>query len=98
MTFSIVATDGVDVGVAVASKFIAVGAIVPQAKAGIGAVATQCYANPRLGSLILRLLESGINASDALTRALGEDQGRDERQLGVVSIKGDAAAYTGSKC
>ncbi|WP_054842483.1 DUF1028 domain-containing protein [Vulcanisaeta distributa] len=98
MTFSIVATDETDVGVAVASKFIAVGAIVPQAKAGIGAVATQCYANPRLGSLILKLLESGLNANDALIKALGEDSGREERQLGVVSIRGDAAAYTGSKC
>ena len=98
MTFSIVATDGVDVGVAVASKFIAVGAIVPHARAGIGAVATQCYANPRLGPLILELLESGLNASDALTKAISEDPGKEERQIGVVSIRGDAAAYTGSKC
>ncbi len=70
----------------------------PHARAGIGAVATQCYANPRLGSLILRLLESGLNANDALIRALNEDSGREERQLGVVSIRGDVAAYTGSKC
>ncbi len=60
----------------------------PHARAGIGAVATQCYANPRLGSLILRLLESGLNANDALIKALNEDSGREERQLGVVSIRG----------
>ena len=98
MTFSIVATDGVDVGIAVASKFIAVGAVVPHAKAGIGAVATQCYANPRLGEVILKLLETGLNANDALVKAINGDPGREERQLGVVTIRGDAAAYTGSKC
>ena len=79
MTFSIVATDGVDVGIAVASKFIAVGAIVPHARAGIGAVATQCYANPRLGQLILKLLELGLNASDALTKAISGDPNKEER-------------------
>ncbi|MGC8605943.1 MAG: DUF1028 domain-containing protein [Vulcanisaeta sp.] len=98
MTFSIVATDGIDVGIAVASKFIAVGAIVPQAQAKVGAVASQCYANPRLGSLILKLLESGLNTNDALSKALNEDSDKEERQVGVVSIRGDAIAYTGSKC
>lgn len=98
MTFSIVATDGVDVGVAVASKFIAVGAVVPHAKAGIGAVATQCYANPRLGEQILELLSGGSTADDALRRALSLDPGKEERQLGVVSVRGGAAAFTGSRC
>jgi uncharacterized Ntn-hydrolase superfamily protein len=57
MTFSIVATDGVDVGAAVASKFAAVGAFVPHGEAGVGAAATQCYANPRLGKAVLALID-----------------------------------------
>lgn len=98
MTFSIVATDGIDIGVAVASKFIAVGAVVPHVKARVGAVATQCYANPRLGDAILDLLSKGLAVNEALDKALSSDPGREDRQLGVVSIKGGAAAFTGSKC
>lgn len=75
MTFSIVASDGVDVGVAVASKFIAVGVVVPHAKAGIGAVATQCHANPRLGEVVLGLLAARADAESALRRALEGDPG-----------------------
>ena len=100
MTFSIVArsADGVAWGVAVASKFLAVGAAVPAAKAGVGAIATQAYANLTYRPDGLRLLADGEPAQqvvDALTRA---DDGRAERQVGVVDAQGRAATYTGSEC
>ncbi len=98
MTFSIVATDGIDIGVAVASKFIAVGAIVPHLKVNVGAVATQCYANPRLAEQILELMSKGVSVNDAVNRALEADPDRENRQLGVVSVKGEVKAFTGSKC
>ncbi|HTT14753.1 MAG TPA: DUF1028 domain-containing protein [Thermoplasmata archaeon] len=99
-TFSIVACDR-DTGtwgVAVQSKFIAVGAVVPFAEAGVGAIATQAAANVAYGPEGLALLRAGKRASDvveALTRA---DAGRDERQLGVVDREGRAASFTGSHC
>ncbi|MFB6490707.1 MAG: DUF1028 domain-containing protein [Thermoproteus sp. AZ2] len=98
MTFSIVATDGTDVGIAVASKFVSVGAIVPHLEAGVGAVATQCYANPRLGKIILELLRQGRGAGEALETALAQDPGREQRQIGVVDIRGGARGYTGREC
>ncbi|MGC9131920.1 MAG: DUF1028 domain-containing protein [Pyrobaculum sp.] len=81
MTFSIVATDGVDVGVAVSSKFVAVGAFVPHVEASVGAVATQCYANPRLGKLILALMRQGVHAREAVERAVAQDSERELRQI-----------------
>ncbi|AFA39332.1 hypothetical protein Pogu_1305 [Pyrobaculum oguniense TE7] len=98
MTFSIVATDGVDVGVAVASKFVAVGAFVPHAEASVGAVATQCYANPSLGRIILSAMKGGSIAEEAVRRALAPDPDREQRQIGAVDIRGNAYAFTGRAC
>ena len=99
-TFSIVAHDAErgEWGVAVQSKFIAVGAVVPWAEARAGAIATQALANVRYGPEGLALLRAGTPA-DAVVRTLtAADPKRDERQVGVVDAKGGAAAFTGAKC
>ena len=98
-TFSIVAYDPEkgDFGVAVASKFIAVGHIVPWAEVDVGAVATQSYANPSFGPRGLKLLREGLYPKEALERLLSNDRLSDRRQVGIVSKKG-AHAYTGSRC
>jgi uncharacterized Ntn-hydrolase superfamily protein len=100
MTYSIVAydPDTGDLGVAVASKFVAVGAIVPWVKLGVGAVATQAWANVRFGPTILALLENGYSPKRAVEAVLAVDPKRDQRQIGVVNARGEAYAYTGSKC
>jgi uncharacterized Ntn-hydrolase superfamily protein len=100
MTFSIVGFDpeNGDLGVAVASKFPCVGAVVPWAKAGVGAVATQAWANTDLGPDGLRLMAGGMPAASALDAALEGDDGRDERQAGFMDGRGEAATFTGSGC
>ena len=100
MTFSIVAADpdAGDWGIAVASRFPCVGAVVPWAKAGVGAVATQSWANTALGPEGLSLMGEGVPAEEALRRLLDEDEGRDDRQVGFVDAAGRAATFTGSKC
>ena len=100
MTFSIVARsdDGESWGVAVASKFLAVGAAVPAAVAQVGAIATQAAANVAYKGLALSHLDEGATASVALTRLLEEDEGRDHRQVGIVDIDGGAASHTGHAC
>jgi len=100
MTFSIVAFDPAngDLGVAVASKFPCVGAVVPWAKAGVGAVATQAWANTDFGPDGLRLMAGGMPAGPALDAVLEGDDGRDERQVGFVDAAGGAATFTGSGC
>jgi len=100
MTFSIVAFDpgNGDLGVAVASRFLCVGAVVPWAKAGVGAVATQAWANTDFGPDGLRLMAGGMPAAPALDAVLEGDDGRDERQAGFVDARGDAATFTGSRC
>jgi uncharacterized Ntn-hydrolase superfamily protein len=99
-TFSIVACDPVnqDWGVAVASKFFAVGSVVPWAKAGVGAVATQAFANTSFGPRGLLILEQGADAGGALKVLVDSDTGRAQRQVGIVDAKGGAATYTGEKC
>ena len=99
-TFSIVAADpdSGEVGVAVASRFFAVGSVVPFAKAGVGAVATQSFANTTYGPRGLELLERGVAAEEVVKILTRSDDGRDQRQLGVVSAAGVAATYTGTKC
>jgi uncharacterized Ntn-hydrolase superfamily protein len=99
-TFSIVAFDerNGDLGIAVASKFLAVGAVVPWAEAGVGAIATQSLANTRYGPEGLRLLAAGHTAQEALVTLVGSDPDRDERQVGIVDARGRAATYTGHKC
>jgi uncharacterized Ntn-hydrolase superfamily protein len=99
-TFSIVARDphNGDMGVAVASKFLAVGAAVPWARAGAGAVATQALANLAYGPDGLALLERRRSAQDALDELLASDELREQRQIGIVDARGGAAAHTGAQC
>ena len=100
MTFSIVArsADGRAHGVAVASKFLGVGAAVPAAEADVGALATQSYANLSYRPQGLALLRTGVAAADVAAGLTAADPGRDSRQLGVVGADGDSATYTGSGC
>lgn len=100
MTFSIVARsdDGESWGVAVASKFLAVGSAVPAAVAQVGAIATQADANVAYKGLALAHLDEGATAAVALQRLLEEDEGRDDRQVGIVDVDGGAASHTGHAC
>jgi uncharacterized Ntn-hydrolase superfamily protein len=100
VTFSIVAWDpaGPEWGVAVASKFPAVGAVVPWARAGAGAVATQSYANTSFGPAGLEAMANGATAPRTLDRLLAEDDGRAQRQVGAVDAAGRPATFTGDEC
>jgi uncharacterized Ntn-hydrolase superfamily protein len=100
MTFSIVArsADGESWGVAVASKFLAVGSAVPAAVAQVGAIATQADANVAYKGLALSHLDDGATAPVALDRLLEEDDGRDHRQVGIVDVDGGAVTHTGQAC
>lgn len=99
-TFSIVARDPAtgDLGVAVQSKFLAVGSVVPWAQAGVGAVATQSFANTAYGPEGLRLMAAGWTAREALDRLLAIDHDVTKRQVLLVDADGRAAAFTGEKC
>jgi uncharacterized Ntn-hydrolase superfamily protein len=99
-TYSIVACDleAGQWGVATQSKFLAVGSVVPWAVPGVGAVATQAYANPRYGPQGLELLAQGLSAVEVVARLTDADDGRAERQVGVVDAQGGGATYTGSDC
>ena len=99
-TYSIVACD-LDAGqwgVAVQSKFLAVGAVVPWAEPHVGAIATQSYANPRYGPDGLALLRDGVAAEEVVERLTSADDGREQRQLGVVDGQGRTATFTGAEC
>src|SRR5690625_7793776 len=100
MTFSIIGYDPEteELGIAVQSKFLGVGAVVPWAKAGVGAVATQSYANPAYGPDGLALMEQGKKAVEALKTLVEADEGRSLRQAGMMDAKGGAATYTGEDC
>ena len=99
-TFSICVADPAtgEVGVAVQSKYFSVGSVVPWARAGIGAVATQAAGVAAYGPRILDLLEAGHGPDEALGRALADDPGKDTRQLGVVTARGASACWTGAEC
>jgi len=99
-TFSIVARDGGagELGVAVASRFFAVGSVVPWAKAGVGAVATQAFANTSFGWRGLELLENGLTPPEAVDVLIRDDDDPGRRQLGIVSAEGLSATYTGKGC
>jgi uncharacterized Ntn-hydrolase superfamily protein len=100
MTFSIAALDPAtgDLGVAVQSKFLAVGAVVPWARAGVGAVATQAFANVAYGPDGLGLLGDGSTADEVLHRLVAADDQREHRQVGIVDVRGGAATHTGPQC
>ncbi len=97
MTFSIVASQGSSYGVAVASRFLAVGSVVPQVRLEVGAVATQAFAKVSYRADVLRLLELGVSAEESVERVTRADEGRAQRQLGVVSADGQAT-FTGPGC
>lgn len=97
MTFSIVARQGEAHGIAVASKFLAVGAVVPGARLGVGAVATQSFARVAYLDELLGRMAAGESADDALDAATALDEGRETRQVGVVGLA-SAATFTGSEC
>src|SRR5665213_3785208 len=99
-TYSIAACDlqAGQWGVATQSKCLAGGSVVPWAVPGVGAVATQAYANPRYGPQGLQLLAEGLSAAEVVARLTDADEGRADRQVGVVDARGGGASYTGSGC
>lgn len=100
MTFSIVGRDAAtgDIGVAVASKFLAVGALVPFVRAGVGAVATQSYVNPNFGPDGLRLLAGGLSPQEVSARLQAEDADIAQRQFGIVAADGRSVTFSGPGC
>ena len=100
MTYSIVGADleAGEVGCAVQSKYFAVGAVVPWAQAGVGAVATQAAGVAAYGARVLERLEAGAEPAEALRLVLADDEARETRQLGVVTADGRSASFTGSEC
>ena len=99
-TYSIVAADVErgELGVAVQSKFFSVGSVVPWARAGVGAIATQAWANPELGRQGLQRLADGESPETALATLLASDDQADSRQAGFVNARGEVAAHTGAAC
>ena len=99
-TFSIVAANPEtgEVGVAVQSKFLAVGSVVPWAKANIGAVATQSWANTTFGPEGLALLEKGLSPAEVIDKLVADDPGRSLRQVAVINSDGEASVFTGHEC
>jgi uncharacterized Ntn-hydrolase superfamily protein len=99
-TYSIAACDleAGQWGVATQSKFLGVGSVVPWAEPGVGAIATQAYANPRYGPEGLALLREGLSAQEVVDRLTAADDGRDHRQVGVVDGQGRGASFTGDEC
>src|SRR5438552_9898372 len=99
-TYSIAACDldASQWGVATQSKFLAVGSVVPWAEPQVGAIATQAYANPRYGPEGLGLLREGLSAEEVVARLTAADDGRDQRQLGIVDREGRSASFTGAEC
>lgn len=99
-TFSIVAADpsANECGVAVASKFLSVGAVVPWARAGVGAIATQSHANTGYGPQGLELLAQGLDPETVVQRLTSQDDERDRRQVGIVDMRGRSASYSGASC
>ncbi len=99
-TFSLVAADPAsgEIGVAVASKFLSVGAVVPWVRARAGAIATQAFANTAFGPRALALLERGADPEDIVRELIANDADRDDRQFGIVAVDGRAATFTGARC
>jgi uncharacterized Ntn-hydrolase superfamily protein len=100
MTYSIVARDEAtgQLGVAAQSCYFALGSVLPWARAGVGAVATQSMVDPRYGPECLDLLAGGVPVADALAQVRAADDGRDVRQVGVIDAAGEVASFTGSSC
>jgi uncharacterized Ntn-hydrolase superfamily protein len=99
-TFSIVAADPAarEIGIAVQSKFLAVGAVVPWAESGAGAIATQAWANTTFGPRALELLRGGEPPEQIVQTLIAHDENADDRQFGIVDARGRSASYTGARC
>lgn len=100
MTFSIIGYDPIEKewGIAVQSKFLGVGVVVPWARAGAGAVATQSYANTSYGPKALSLMSQGKSAQETLELLLADDSEKEMRQVGLIDAAGNAATFTGKEC
>ena len=100
MTYSIVGfrPKTKELGVAVASKFLSVGAVVPFAKAGVGAIATQSWANLNYGKHGLELLEKGLSPQEVLEKLISNDDKSSSRQVGIVDAQGRSVTFTGEDC
>jgi uncharacterized Ntn-hydrolase superfamily protein len=100
MTWSIIARDPSTgaFGVAISTRFFAVGALCPHASGGIGALSTQALVNPTFGPRGMRLLAAGRPAQEVVTELIASDDGRDHRQLHVIDRQGRTAAHTGTAC
>jgi uncharacterized Ntn-hydrolase superfamily protein len=99
-TFSIVAADPAqrEIGIAVQSKFLAVGAVVPWAESGAGAIATQAWANTAFGPRALELLRAGEPPEQIVQTLIAPDENADDRQFGIVAADGRSASFTGGRC
>lgn len=99
-TFSIVAYDPAngDLGIAVASKFLAVGSVVPWAQAGVGAIATQSWANTRYPPLALEMLKQGLTPEQVGAALTASDADAAQRQFGIVDARGRGFTFTGAQC
>ena len=99
-TFSIVGFDPKteEIGIAVQSKFLAAGAVVPWAQAGVGAIATQSYANTGYVPPALKMMAEGVHPDEIVGRLIADDGGRELRQFGIVDSKGRSATFTGKDC
>jgi uncharacterized Ntn-hydrolase superfamily protein len=99
-TFSIVAFDPntKELGIAVQSRVVSVGSVVPWAKAGVGAIATQSLANTRYGPQGLKYLEQGLDPNEVIKKLIADDKDAPSRQIGIVDANGRVATFTGDKC
>jgi uncharacterized Ntn-hydrolase superfamily protein len=100
MTWSIIARDPASgaFGVAIATRFFAVGALCPHAESGVGALSTQALVNPHYGPQALELLRKGVPAAEVVKRVTAPDEGRDQRQLHVIDAKGGIGQHSGAQC
>ena len=100
MTWSIIARDAQTgkFGIAVATRFFAVGALVPYTQAGVGAIASQALINPFFGANGLKFLRDGLSAAETLSKLVASDDGREHRQVHVMDAVGNAAIHTGASC
>src|SRR5215475_13982733 len=100
MTWSIIARDSAtgQFGIAVATRFFAVGARVPFIAAGLGAIATQAFVNPYYGIDGVKLLQGGHSAHEVLAALLAMDSGRENRQVHIMDVAGEIAAHPGREC
>lgn len=99
MTWSIIARDASGAfGVAIATRFFAVGALCPHAQSGVGALSTQALVNPHYGAQALELLGKGLTASEVVQRLIAPDEGREHRQLHVIDAAGRIGQHTGAQC